>query len=29
MMSSWLGCWNEMGGNDADYDDEILNWKNE
>lgn len=29
MMSSWLGCWSEMGANDDDYDDEIVNWKNE
>lgn len=29
MMSSELGCWDEVGANDDDYDDEIVNWKNE
>lgn len=29
MMSSELGCWDEMGANDDDDDDEIVNWKNE
>lgn len=29
MMSSELGCWDEMGANDDDDDDEIVNRKNE